>query len=234
MALKRLNQETNMRYQVITAIPIALFPMMTAACGETQNPIAPASAIAPAAAAHASASIARTEMARVEVCHDTGGANRFTLITIAASAVEAHLNHGDGFPGEPVPGQPRMAFDAHCRPVASREVTTVSGSWNGAAYVFNQLFTTASAGVVDAVATVSGFSGDMRLVLLGYDPRTNTCSFFFPGPPLPVGDAMTAPLLTAHWENVPSGTYCLNVVPAAGAIPSPPPYNWTATITHPQ
>ena len=64
-----------MRYQVITAIPIALFPMMTAACGETHNPIAPASAITPAAASHASASIAPTDMGRVEVCHETGGAN---------------------------------------------------------------------------------------------------------------------------------------------------------------
>ena len=27
-----------------------------------------------------------------------------------------------------------MGFDAHCRPVASREVTTVAGSWNGTAY----------------------------------------------------------------------------------------------------
>lgn len=223
-----------MRHRLIAATLIVLFPLLTAACGETHNPIAPAPAIAPATSQHASASLARTVMARVEVCHDTGGPNGFTLISIAASAVEAHLNHGDAVPGQQVPAQPGMSFDAQCRPIASREVTTVSGSWNGTAYVFNQLFTTGSVGVVDAQARVSGFSGDMRLVLLGYDPSTNTCSFFFPGPPLPVGEAMAAPLLTAHWENVPAGTYCLNVVSAAGALPSPPPYSWTATITHPQ
>jgi hypothetical protein len=223
-----------MSHRLIAAIRIALIPLLTVACGETPNPVAPAPAGAPATSGHGSASSGRSAMTGVEVCHSTGGRNGFTLLSIAASAVEAHLNHGDALPGQPVPGQPGMAFDAHCRPIASREVTTVSGSWNGTTYLFNQLFTTGSVGVVDAEARVSGFSGDMRLALLGYDPSTNTCSFFFPGPPLPVGDAMAAPLLTAHWENVPAGTYCLNVVPAAGTLPSPPPYHWTATITHPQ
>ena len=222
-----------MSHRLIAAIRIALIPLLTVACGETHNPIAPAPAIAPVTSQDALVSIARTAMTRVEVCHDTGGRNGFTLISIAASAVEAHLNHGDALPGQGVPEQPGMAFDAHCRPIASRQVTTVSGSWNGTAYLFNQLFTTGSVGVVDAEARVSGFSGDMRLALLGYDPNTNTCSSFFPGPPLPVGDAMAAPLITGHWENVPAGTYCLNVVAAAAAPPSPPPYNWTATVTHP-
>lgn len=80
---------------------------------------------------------------------------------------------------------------------------------------------------------MSGFDDPMRLVLLGYNPSTNACTSLLPGLPM-TGPVMTSPNVTAHWEDVAVGTYCLNVV-AAEALSSPPePYSWTATITFPQ
>jgi hypothetical protein len=99
--------------------------------------------------------------------------------------------------------------------------------------LFSRLFTVTSSGDVDASAVVSGFGDPMRLVLLGLDATTNACTSFLPGLPVP-GPVMSPPTITAHWEDVPVGTYCLNVVPAAALSSPPPPYNWTATIMFPQ
>ncbi|MHB1862865.1 MAG: hypothetical protein ACYCVL_07815 [Gemmatimonadaceae bacterium] len=41
---------------------------------------------------------------KVQVCHRTDNGT-FILITVGAPAVPAHLDHGDGFPGELVPGR---------------------------------------------------------------------------------------------------------------------------------
>jgi hypothetical protein len=50
---------------------------------------------------------------KVGVCHvDETGA--FKRISIAATAVSAHLAHGDGLPGGIVPGNPGWIFDAQC------------------------------------------------------------------------------------------------------------------------
>lgn len=53
---------------------------------------------------------------KVNVCHlnDTGS---FTLINVTTSALPAHLAHGDGVPGGPVPGGNGLIFDANCTPV---------------------------------------------------------------------------------------------------------------------
>jgi len=49
--------------------------------------------------------------------------NGFILISVAPAAVDAHLAHGDGRVGDPVPGQPDMKFDATCTPVPTEPVT---------------------------------------------------------------------------------------------------------------
>ena len=51
--------------------------------------------------------------ARVDVCHaeDDGS---FRLITVAESAVPAHLGHGYGLPGDAVPGMDGFAFGEDC------------------------------------------------------------------------------------------------------------------------
>jgi hypothetical protein len=118
---------------------------------------------------------------------------------------------------------------------ATRQVTTVTGSWKGTSYSFAELFTVPSNGPVDATATVSGYTGPLRLALLGFNPQggTSTCSTVWLPTSLPPGPTMNPPKITAHWDGVPPGTYCLNVVSTSTPLYPPLPYNWTATITYP-
>lgn len=56
---------------------------------------------------------------RVPICHlDEQGV--FTLLNVSArgNAVNAHLGHGDGVPGDPVPTMAGFSFDDGCVPVA--------------------------------------------------------------------------------------------------------------------
>jgi hypothetical protein len=171
---------------------------------------------------------------KVEVCHRTEGSRGFILISVAESAVESHMAHGDGLIGDPVPGLAGMIFGELCEPVPARRTITVTGEWNGTSYRFYGLFTVAYRGPVDATAVVDGYVGEMRLGLLGYKAgEANSCSTVWLPEPLPPGPHMNTPTITAHWDDVPPGTYCLNVVSTTPAPPWPPPYSWTATITYP-
>jgi hypothetical protein len=120
----------------------------------------------------------------------------------------------------------------------SLSVTSVSGTCQGTRdavrCAFMGTFTVAAAGAVDASATVTGFSGQMGLVILGYNPASttgSTCSTQFLTTPLPVSAVSTTPVISGHWDSVPVGAYCMNVsiVPVPDTIP---PYSWTATVTH--
>ena len=51
---------------------------------------------------------------KVEVCHKAGNSGKYVLIDIAEPAVDAHLAHGDGFPGEEVPDTEGLCFDVDC------------------------------------------------------------------------------------------------------------------------
>ena len=53
---------------------------------------------------------------KVDVCHRRGNGT-YKKINISGNALQAHLNHGDGVPGEAVPGDPSMVFAADCSPV---------------------------------------------------------------------------------------------------------------------
>jgi uncharacterized repeat protein (TIGR01451 family) len=50
---------------------------------------------------------------KVNMCHRTG-AGFYVLINISVSAEPAHLAHGDGYPGQIVPGQPTRRFTSTC------------------------------------------------------------------------------------------------------------------------
>jgi hypothetical protein len=49
---------------------------------------------------------------KVDVCHL--GDEGYQLINISENALPAHRRHGDGLPGESVPGMPGMVFDSDC------------------------------------------------------------------------------------------------------------------------
>jgi hypothetical protein len=50
---------------------------------------------------------------KVTLCHKTG-AGFYNLINVSINAEPAHLAHGDGKPGEAVPGLPGKSFTASC------------------------------------------------------------------------------------------------------------------------
>src|SRR5215831_13565688 len=63
-----------------------------------------------------SRSVGSASLDKVKVCHlnDVGS---FMPINVSASALPAHLAHGDGLPGGAVPGGNGQIFDANCVPV---------------------------------------------------------------------------------------------------------------------
>jgi hypothetical protein len=101
--------------------PVILLPALAlaiAACADVENPATPARLASGSASEERSASTGK-QNAKVDLCHKTGGDGAFTLITIAAAAVDAHLAHGDGRIGGAVPGRPGLVFAADCRPEPS-------------------------------------------------------------------------------------------------------------------
>ncbi len=60
---------------------------------------------------------ASAKASKADVCHlnDVGG---WQVNNVSERAVEAHLLHGDGLPGEAVPGMDRYSFDEDCVPTA--------------------------------------------------------------------------------------------------------------------
>jgi hypothetical protein len=98
---------------LMLTVPTAFLGCQSAA----DSPIAPSAfevthgwAASPAAPRSASALSA----SRVDICHRTGRPDSFIPIAVAESAVAAHLAHGDGHIGDPVPGQNGMVFGADC------------------------------------------------------------------------------------------------------------------------
>jgi hypothetical protein len=92
--------------------------VISAGCqGAADNPVAPGAAVATPnekTSAFGSESASSLSTAKVDICHSTGRAKHFILITVAESAVAAHLAHGDGHIGDPVPGQNGMVFGSDC------------------------------------------------------------------------------------------------------------------------
>ena len=172
-----------MRNPLGVLLGTALLSVLTTSCGNTTNPVAPAPAGPPSLTDASDSTSNRADGTKVQLCHRTGGANPFVPLTVAAAAVDAHIEHGDGRPGQPVPGMAGMTFNADCTFAPPRQVVTVTGTWDGSSYLFDQLLTVTSAGAVDATAVVSGFTDPMRLALLGTTRVRTRAALSFPGFP---------------------------------------------------
>lgn len=53
---------------------------------------------------------------KTDVCHFDADSGTYHLINVSNNAVEAHVNHGDGFPGGAVPGMDGYVFGGDCSP----------------------------------------------------------------------------------------------------------------------
>jgi hypothetical protein len=51
------------------------------------------------------------------VCHYDNNGGYYELINISFKALNAHKNHGDALPGEPIPTNPGYIFDDSCQPI---------------------------------------------------------------------------------------------------------------------
>ena len=66
---------------------------------------------------------------KVDVCH-ADGEGGFHLINISENAFQAHLDHGDVSPGDPVPGHGGMVFGPDCAVEAAPVTPIADGSFS--------------------------------------------------------------------------------------------------------
>jgi hypothetical protein len=66
----------------------------------------------------AAAALSKPAFANEQVCHKTGNGT-FHLISIAPDALSAHIAHGDGKPGDPVPDMSGFIFGPNCTPTVA-------------------------------------------------------------------------------------------------------------------
>lgn len=66
---------------------------------------------------------------KVDVCHLTNGGN-YNLLRVSASALSAHLGHGDGQPGDAVPGLEGFIFGENCTPTVDVAPEPVVGCYD--------------------------------------------------------------------------------------------------------
>lgn len=76
---------------------------------------------------------------KVDVCHVTGNGS-YHLINISTNAVQAHLNHGDGYPGLAVPSDDGTEF-------FNTDCTIITVTYSTANYYPNASFNSGAAGL---------------------------------------------------------------------------------------
>lgn len=112
--------ESVRRARLASALLLACVTLAAVACGGAPgSPAAPSTnpSIAPSQTFSATTPLTGAQAVagtKVDICHRTSGDNAFIALSVAPTAVEAHLAHGDGLVGSPVPGVPGMKFAADC------------------------------------------------------------------------------------------------------------------------
>ena len=66
---------------------------------------------------------------KVQVCHKTGNGS-FHLISISINAESAHVAHGDGEPGDPVPNMTGFIFGDNCTPTTAPPAGLATGCYH--------------------------------------------------------------------------------------------------------
>lgn len=75
-------------------------------------------------------SAATPQRGLVSVCHQSG-TNAYRLIQVSSAALQAHIRHGDGQPGDDVPGDPTRRFDDSCTTVDQPEPEQLTHTFGG-------------------------------------------------------------------------------------------------------
>ena len=142
---------------------------ISAGCSAGVNPVAPAanSTDGSFVAGSATESNRPANNGKLAICHRTPGTNEFVLISIATAALDAHMGHGDGRPGDPVPGQPGRTLDSGCEVSSPTRVTVGFGGLDGNACAFS---TYTESGYTVSVTGPSSFTRDWEVATLYGNP----------------------------------------------------------------
>ena len=104
--------------QLLRLLSLTSALIVAVACENGVNSVAPTRASSVPAVTSASS----VSQGKIDICHRTQGSQKFMLLSVAASALDAHLAHGDGRVGDPVPGAPGSQFGPNCSAVMASRV----------------------------------------------------------------------------------------------------------------
>jgi len=96
---------------------------------------------------------------KVQVCHKTGNGS-FHLISISTNAESAHIAHGDGRPGDPVPNMAGFIFGDNCTPTTAPPAGLATGCYTFGSVDVRYI------GPIDILGNIVGFA----------DSSDGTCS----------------------------------------------------------
>jgi hypothetical protein len=100
---------------------------------------------------------------KVQVCHKSGNGS-FHLISISINAESAHVAHGDGQPGDPVPNMAGFIFGDNCTPTTAPPADLATGC-----YKFDNNFDTVDLRYIGPIDTLGN-------LVLFFNSSNGTCS----------------------------------------------------------
>lgn len=137
---------------------------------------------------------------KVDVCHRKGNGS-FHLINVSGNALAAHIDHGDGQPGDAVPGDPSKEFDGACGQIdVGPPPTTAFASPEASG---KTVTLSCDPGTVIAVIQAT-YGGNCTTSGLSYDPA------YPPFPPINFGDTDTSAHLAFVCNGEETCVYSIN------------------------